>query len=219
MTQGTLDLNGKTLGVDRFASSNSNTRTITDTVCAGKIKTLDTTAATVFNVATSTNLTVTLTNTWSVEIAGNTTNIRTLDGGGKTWGALAFTNTTASGQLNMVGSNTFKNISVGTPPQTVKFTAGTTNTIQDDETGFPSGTVGNLVTVGSITAAGHTLSKSGGGTICSDFLSISRSTGSPATTWYAGANSTDGLNNSGWTFTACPAAATAKFLSLLGVGA
>lgn len=54
-----------------------------------------------------------------------------------------------------------------------------------------------------ITAASHALVASGG-RICSDYLSISRSDASPASTWYAGANSTDGLNNSGWVFEACP---------------
>jgi hypothetical protein len=43
------------------------------------------------------------------------------------------------------------------------------------------------------------------GTVSSDFLSISRSTATGGAGWYAGANSTDGGNNSGWIFTAPPA--------------
>jgi hypothetical protein len=34
-------------------------------------------------------------------------------------------------------------------------------------------------------------------------------------TWYAGANSTDGQNNSGWLFAAAPVILSGKFLKLL----
>jgi hypothetical protein len=67
-----------------------------------------------------------------------------------------------------------------------------------------SGTAGNLITIDSVTAASHTLSKASG-TVSSDYLSISRSTATGGASWYAGANSTNGGNNSGWVFTAPPA--------------
>ena len=60
-----------------------------------------------------------------------------------------------------------------------------------------------MITIGSVTAASHTLSKASG-TVSSDFLSVSRSTATGGAGWYAGANSTDGGNNSGWIFTAPP---------------
>ncbi len=196
LTNGTLDLSTRTLSTGRFASSNSNTRALTFGA-GSKLVTTDTTAETTFNVTTGTNLTVNR-NGGTIEVGGNTTNIRTFAGGGKTWPALTFTNGTAGGELDFTGSNTFKSLSVSNPPQTLKFTAGTTNTIEDAN-GFPSGTAGNLITIGSITAASHTLTKSGGGKVLTSYLSISRSTATPATTWYA-ANSVDGGNNSGWTF-------------------
>jgi len=206
-TAGTIDLAGQTLSTGRLATSGSTARTLTDSVGAGKIATTDTTAATVFDATTVTNLTIDRTNPWSIEIGGDTTNIRTMNlGAGKTWPAISFTNTTASGELDLVSSGVatvIKSLTVSTPPQTIKRTAGTTITVED-ENGFPSGTAGNLVTVGSITAATHTWTKSGGGLVSRDYLSISRSTATPADTWYAGANSTDGLNNSGWTFAAPP---------------
>lgn len=202
LTNGTLDINGKTLSTGRFVSSNSNVRKVMSSLSGGKIATTDTTAsATVFGGSTTTNLTVDrTTGTWTIEIGGNTTNVRVVALGGATWPALTFTNTTANGELDFSNTpGTLKSLSVSSPPQAVKFTAAVSYTIEDNN-GFPSGTPGNLVTIGSITAASHNLVKSGGGVIDSDYLSISRSTATPANTWYGGATSTDGGNNSGWNF-------------------
>ena len=204
---GTLDLAGKNLVHGRFATSGSTARTITDSVGGGKIATTDTTAATVFDATTTTNLTITRTNPWTIEIGGNTTNIRTMNlGAGKTWPAITFTNTTANGELDIVSSGTatvIKSLAVGTAPQTIKRTAATTISIEDNRTGFPSGAAGSLVTLTSLTAANHTWTKSGGDLISSHYLSISRSTATPAASWYAGTSSTDtGVGpNSGWIFT------------------
>lgn len=46
-----------------------------------------------------------------------------------------------------------------------------------------------------------TLTKAGGGTVTALYLSISNSTATPASTWFA-VGSTDGGGNSGWTFSA-----------------
>lgn len=198
---GTLSLNGKTLSTGRFSASGSTARVLTFGA-SGKIATTDTTAATVFDCAASTNLTVNRTG-GAIEIGGNTTNTRTFAGGSQSWPTVTFTNTTAGGRLDITGSNTFKSLSVSVPPQSIMCTAGTTQTIEDAN-GFPSGTPGNLVTIGSITAANHSLAKAGGGRIVSGYLSISRSQASPGSTWYAGTTSTNGGNNSGWNFTDPP---------------
>ena len=208
LTLGTLDLNGKTLSYGNFESSNSNARTIKSSVNGGKIITTNTAAATVFVATTTTNLTIDrATGTWTIEIGGNTANLRQMAvGAGKSWPAISFTNTTAGGEFRLSSSGAatvIKSLSVTNPAQTIKRTAGTTITIEDNN-GFPSGTVGNLVTIGSITAASHTWAKSGGGQISADYLSISYSTATPSSTWYAGANSTNGGNNSGWNFTIPP---------------
>jgi hypothetical protein len=60
-----------------------------------------------------------------------------------------------------------------------------------------NGTAGNLITLSSITAANHTLTKSGGGIITCDYMYISRSTATPGATWFA-TNSIDGGGNVGW---------------------
>ena len=79
-----------------------------------------------------------------------------------------------------------------------------------------NGTSGNLITLAREGASGtFALAKSGGGVINTvDFVSISNSTATPGSTWYAGANSTNGGGNTGWIFTAAPPQATGNFFQL-----
>ena len=84
--------------------------------------------------------------------------------------------------LTITGSSTLANIRNTTQPVSVLFTAGTTTTFTS---GFSlSGTAGNLVTIGSVTAASHTLSKASG-TVDVSYCSISRSTATGGATWLA----------------------------------
>ncbi len=73
-----------------------------------------------------------------------------------------------------------------------------------------SGSAGHLITFatsnGSAPSANPHSLKCSSGTISCDYLSISRSNASGGASFYAGANSTDGGNNSGWIFTAPPLA-------------
>lgn len=100
----------------------------------------------------------------------------------------------------------------GTAAHSMIFVSSTNNTIASF---VVSGSLGNLITIASSGAANHSLIKSGGGTVSCDYLSISKSTATPGSTWYAGANSTDGGSNSGWTFSAPPAAAQGNFFAIL----
>lgn len=152
------------------------------------------------------NATGTVSGAPNVSLTGASASSRTFAGGGKTYGTLTYTVAASTGQLSITGSNTFDTINVSGGARTLAFTAGTTTTVNTAFNVF--GTGGNLVTIGSITAANHTLAKAGGGVIDDvDYVSISRSTATPGSTWYAGANSTDGGNNSGWTFTDAPSGA------------
>jgi len=197
---GSFVANNFNVTVGAFNGSNGNVRTLN--MGSGTWEIISTSTATVFTIATTTNLTFVCPATNTIKISGSTANVRTFSGGGLTYGNIWITNATTGGEVDFVGSNTFNNFRQNdSTPQTIKFTAGTTTTVSS-WTAY--GTASNLLTIGSITAAGHTLSKAGGGFICADFLSISRSTGSPAGAWYAGTNSTNGGNNSGWTFLSCP---------------
>jgi hypothetical protein len=192
LTNGTLDIQSYTLSTGLFASSNSNTRTIA--FGTGQISCTGT--GTVWNTGTTTGLTVTGTGTISLTSASP----KTFAGGGFSYSSVTL-NQGGAGALTITGSNTFGNITNTVQPASVLFTAGTTSTFSSFSL---SGTAGNLITIGSVTAASHTLSKASG-TVSSDFLSISRSTATGGAGWYAGVNSTDGGNNSGWIFTAPPA--------------
>jgi hypothetical protein len=152
-----------------------------------------TASGTVWNMSNSTALTTTGTGTISCSSAS----AKTFTGADLTYTGVTLNNAGA-GALTITGSNTFEGLSNSVQPTTFTFTAGTTTTVN---TWNINGTSGNLVTIGSATAASHTLSKSSG-TVSSDFLSISRSTATGGAAWFAGANSTDGGNNVGWIFTA-----------------
>lgn len=187
-----------------------------------------------FNLGASTiNLTGTATgNIWAANNSGALTNInagtseivvlntsanlRTFSGAGHTYYKLTYTVAGSTGGLNMVGDNTFDtlNFSDVTNARTLLFTAASTTTIKNSFNVF--GTAGKLMTIGSITAASHALVKQGSD-VSSDYLSISRSDASPPNTWYAGANSTDGGNNTGWIFTVPPPTGTPNLL-MMGVG-
>ncbi len=134
--------------------------------------------------------------------------------GGKTYNIVWFANgaSTYSISFNTATTHTFAEFKdTGTAAHSLIFTAGQTISVGAFTV---SGTSGNLITINSNTTATHALIKTGGGTICSDYLNIQHSVATPASTWYAGANSTNNqavaTAGSGWTFTACPTAAGGK---------
>jgi len=125
---------------------------------------------------------------WVVKFTSTSANTKTFMGGGKTYSALWFATTTGAGQVT--GSNTFSQLRIDSGT-TVNFTAGTTSTAT-------TWTM-DSATIGSTTAASHTLAKAGGARVVARNASISRSTATPSTTFYA-PGGTDGGNNSGWNF-------------------
>ena len=198
LTNGTLDLNGKTLtGGSSFVTA-TGTKNLTfnggTLLCA--------TASTFpFNNAAPTGFTTTAgTGTGIISLTSALT--KEFIGGGSTYNCTL--NQGGAGELRIQGSNTFSNITntyKSTGATNISFTAGTTSTFTDWNA---SGESTRLLTIESVTFASHTLSKASG-TVSADFLSISRSSATGGAAWYAGANSTDGGNNTGWIFTAPPA--------------
>jgi hypothetical protein len=205
LLNGSLDLNGFTYTVGTRFTTGTGTKNITfnggTLICPDP-------NTTSFNNAVPSNFTTTAgTGTGAISMTAATA--KTFVGAGSTFNCTL--NQGGAGALTITGSNTFSNITNTVQPASVLFTAGTTNTFSNFSL---SGTASNLITIGSVTAASHTLSKASG-TVSADFLSISRSTATGGAAWYAGANSTDGGNNSGWIFTAPPAppaTATGNFL-------
>jgi len=92
---------------------------------------------------------------------------------------------------------------------TITFQAGSTTTVNN----FTIGSVaGSLITINSsLAGTAATLSKSSG-IVSVDYISIRDSNATGGATWYAGANSTDLGNNTGWIFTAPPSATGNFFL-------
>ena len=192
LTSGTFDAASYNLTTSSFLSPSSNTRTINMSSGTWTLNSF-------FDVwqLNSTNLTFNK-GTANILLSNTTTESRTFTGGDLTYNKLTIGGSTGTSTTTFVGSNTFSEIaSTKTVAHTILFTAGTTTTVGDWTI---TGTSGNVVTIGSSTAASHTLTKTGSGVVYENYLSISRSTATPAGTWYAGPNSTDGGNNSGWIF-------------------
>jgi hypothetical protein len=116
-------------------------------------------------------------------------------GGSKTYANLWFAGG-GGGPLEVTGSNDFACFDAD-PDTEIRFTAGTTTTIED---WLASGSAGNPIVVTSITAAPHSLVASGIGTQGGDYLDVSWSSATLPNTWYAGRNGVDSGNNAGWTF-------------------
>lgn len=146
-------------------------------------------------------------NTSTIKFTDTTSNPKTffngtegVAGGGHTYNNLWLTGS-GTGTFIIVGSNTFNDFKVDTPPHTVNFTAGTTTTISTFST---VGTVGNIMTLQSTVAgSAWNISRSSGIT-ASDYLSLKDSHASGGADWYAGAHSTDVSGNTGWIFTGVP---------------
>lgn len=200
----TVDTNGVDVTISNFISNSTNTRVLT--LGSSVITLRQTGAVTIWNVSGS-GLTINP-GTSVIQITSATASTRTFAGHGLTYHILRYTVAGSTGGLDITGSNTFDSIEFSdtTNARTLRFTAGTTQTFTGAGI-VGNGASGRLLTLGSITASGHTLSKSSG-TVCLDWWSISRSTATGGAGWYAGANSTDGGNNSGWTFTDCPTGTT-----------
>lgn len=201
VTSGTFNSGGFNISCNTLVSSNSNTRAVTlgsSTVTLGGTGTIvdfSTTTGLTLSAASSTIL--------SSSTAGTS---RTFAGGGLTWGNVTIGGGTSAATFTFTGANTFATLSqTRTVAYTIQFPVDLTTTV---EAFTIEGSAGNLITL-ERTAAGSTgewnIAKTGGGTVDVDYLSISNSNATPATlTWYAGANSTDGGNNTGWIFTVPP---------------
>ncbi len=191
-THGTLDTNGQAVSCTTFSTSASTTRTLT----LGASTITLTGTGTVWNAATATGLTLNA-NSSTIKLTDTSSTQKTFSGGGKTYNNLWYAPGAGTATLNFVGSNTFNDFKDdGSAAHSVLFTAGTTSTFASW-----TGLTGSVVTIGSITASGHTLTKTGGTSVSTALAAVSRSTATPSDSWFAGSGATDGGNNSGWSFT------------------
>lgn len=208
LVDGTLDTNDLSVSCGSLAVTGSNTRTLdfgsSDITVLGS-------GATAVNANVITGLTISYTAGASVIMSS--ASAKTFVGGGASWPALV---QGGAGDLTITGSNTFADISNTTQPVSVLFTAGTTSTFADFSL---SGTLGNLVTIGSATAASHALSKSSG-IVSVEYCTISRSDAAGGATWNASTSfgNVDGGNNTGWNFASASATTRPLNVGMVNAG-
>ena len=206
-TNGTLDLNGKTLTVGSSYVTAAGTKNIT---FDGGILNCPGAGAAAFSNAAPTGFT-TSAGTGAGEIQMTSTSAKTFAGGGSNF-ACTLNHTTASA-LTITGSNTFKAISSTAGSRTFLFESGSTTNVED---WLATGSAINTVNIASTSSgARHFLNKTTAGNVSVDYMSIVDSEVTPLSTWYAGANSTDVGNNLNWIFTAppTPGATNGNFLA------
>lgn len=119
-------------------------------------------------------------------------------GFGKAFGTLEIA-ATGAGATVINGNHTFADLRITGTARTLKVQAGKTITYSNFSGG---GSAGNLNVMAPATAGqAYSFAKSSAGLVSNDYLNISYCNASPASTWYAGSHSTDGGNNTGWSFT------------------
>ena len=201
-TNGTLDLNGKTLTVGTQYQTVVGTQVLTFN--GGTLTCPGVTTLAFNNAAPAGFSTVAGTGTGKISMTGATA--KTFVGGGSTYNCTLSND--GAGALTISGANTFTTIANGVQPTAFVFPISVTQTVTNWTV---SGTAGNLVTITSGTAGtAATLSKASG-TVSSNYLSLKDSAATGGATWYAGANSTNVSGNSGWIFSNAPANAAGSF--------
>ena len=191
LTQGTFTAANFNVTAGSFSSNNSNTRTLN--MGSGTWTLLSAPPSGAWDTTTTTGLTFNpSTSTISVTSAAT----KAFNGGGLTYYNL---NQGGAGQTNISGSNAFNNITNTVQPATLRFTAGTTQTVSNFSL---SGTAGNLITINSLTPGSQfTLSKASG-TINAQYLSIQDSVATGGAVWNAltSNGNVNAGNNTGWIF-------------------
>jgi hypothetical protein len=210
LNSGTLNANGFNFTLSGassgFDSANTNIRTIafgsgTWTLAGSSVA---------WSTSNITNLTVTGTGTISLTSAS----AKQFTGGGANYSGITL-NQGGAGTLTITGNNTFANITnTYRATGATNLTLGTTTQTVSSFTA--TGTVGKVLTIqGSSASSPATLIFSGTGvatTPTTDYLAITGVRAyNLATTWYAGANSTNN-GSLGWIFAAAVALATGNFL-------
>lgn len=205
LTQGTLDVNGKTLTIGTFVNTGAATRAIAFGT-SGNI-TVSGSGATAWNASGSGFTSTGTTSTISMTSAS----AKTFVGGGYTYAAAL--NQGGAGTLTISGNNTFQNITntygaIGAT--TITFTAGTTQTVAAFTA---SGTAGNLLTLNSSTPGTRFTLNGPSGVNSVSYCAIQDSAALGGARWQAlltNGNVNNG-NNIGWVFAGRKARTVLRF--------
>lgn len=190
LIEGTINAAFYTVNVNitSFSSNNSNNRLVY--MGDGTWTLIGSGGAVVWDTSTTTGLTLF---PYSSTINTTGASAKTFNGGGLTYYNL---NQGGVGTLTISGSNTFNNITNSVQPATVRFTAGTTQTVSNFGL---SGTAGNLITINSTTPGSQFTLSDASGTINAQYLAIQDSNATGGAVWNA-LYSTNLGNNTGWIF-------------------
>ena len=201
LTQGAFDAANYNLTCTGFASSNTNTRTLT--MGSGLWTLSGTGNVWVTNI---TNLTFNK-DTADILLSNTTTTARTFAGGGLTFNKLTIGGATGTSTTSFAGANTFSELA---STKTVAHTIRLNLAANGMTVGVWSvtGTSGNVVTVDSNVAGTQRNFNLTNVTSGIDYLSVKDIAVNQANRFYVGANSTDGGNNSNVIFTAAPSTQT-----------
>lgn len=180
---GTVDINAQTITVGIMASNNSNTRSF---LCNGAtINVGSGAAATTWSFGNTAGLTF-AGDTSTIVVSSASANARLFNGGGLRYGTLKYIVAGSTGKYTIQGSNSFDGIqfSDATNARTLEVTGGTTQTIRTPSAWLVNGAAGRLITLKSTNTTPFTIVSTG--------------------YFYAGLNTTDSGNNTGWSFAASP---------------
>ena len=203
LTNGTLDLNGKTLNSGSSFATATGTKNLTFN---GGTLLCPAASATAFNNAQPTNFTTTA-GIGTGKISMSATTAKSFIGGGSTYNCTL--ENAGAGALTISGNNTITTISNSVQPTTFTFTSGSTQTVTNFSV---SGTSGNLVTINSTSAGSPATLSKASGTVSVSYCSIKDNTATGGATWlaYTSSGNVNNGGNSGWLF----AAATAGYVKI-----
>lgn len=195
LTNGTLDLNGKTCTSTSNGTFLTAAGTKNLTFNGGSLVIAGT--GTGFNNAAPTGFTTTA-GTGTGSISMTSASAKTFAGGGSTFNCAL--NQGGAGALTVTSSNAFNDITntySATGATTITFTASTTQTVSNFTA---TGALGKILTINSSSAGTQATLSKASGTVNANYLSIQDSNATGGATWNAGANSVNVSNNTGWIF-------------------
>lgn len=192
LTNGTLKTNGKAVQSTTFSGAAGGTITL------GATTYTMTAAGTPWSADASMVLTA---NTGTLKFTDASASTKTFAGGGKTTYNNVWFTGAGTGAFIIQGSNTFADFKVDTPPHTITFTSGTTQTVS---TFTVSGSAGNLMTINSSSAGSVAYLSKPNGTVTCDYLSLTDNVAQGGALWTSGAHSTKNTNVSGWDTAVAP---------------
>ena len=193
---GTFDANGHNVTTVAVNSSSSATRTIDMSSGTWTL----TGTGTVWQFSTMTNLTLNA-GTSTIAITDNSSSTKTIAHGS----AMTLANLTVTGGGTgaiIFGANalTLNNLTVSSSPTTLTFTSGAGSTTTIGGSFTATGSPGNLITINASTGGSQAILSKSSGKVSCNYLSLQDSKATGGAAWYAGANSTNISDNTGWAF-------------------